>query len=82
MWLMKRFTSYVKALSFEQRETFNHQVFLLDLTLKVGFPDDIMGAHTERIVCIFPVLTDCFWIWLIQVLMKRSMEWLLTWRFR
>ena len=43
------------------------QMSLLDLTVESGIPGDVMRhIYAERILCLFPVMTDFLWIWLMM----------------
>ena len=40
---------------------------LLDLTVESGIPGDVIRyLQTKRILCLFPVMTDFLWIWLMM----------------
>ena len=49
----------------------NHQVSLLDLTVEAGILGDVMQhLYAARILYLFPVMTDCLWIWLMKALKR------------
>ena len=57
------------TIALEERVMVNPQLSLLDLIVEAGILGDVM-RHLEasRILCMFPVMTDCLWIWLIKAL--------------
>ena len=56
-------TVIARTITLDERVMVNHQLFLLDLTVEVGIPGDVMRHLYEIIIlCLFPVMTDCLWI--------------------
>ena len=56
-----------RTFTLDEKVMVNHQVSLLGMTVEAGISGDVMRHLYEVILlCLFPVMTDCLWIWLMK----------------